>query len=113
VSNLDNFWSSRELTSDDKREMPYNSLYPRVTTRSNTYTVYFCAQTLQGKPGKWQVTGQYRGSETIERYLDLATRAYGKTSRSATAMFPALAGRDADGEPYYRFRTLSHHQFSP
>jgi uncharacterized protein (TIGR02600 family) len=113
VSNLDNFWSSRELTSDDKREMPYNSLYPRVTTRSNTYTVYFCAQTLQGKPGKWQVTGQYRGSETIERYLDLATRAYGETGSSANAMFPALSGRDADGEPYYRFRTLSHHQFSP
>ena len=100
-----------------KRKCAYNALYPRITTKSNTFKIHFVAQTLKGKGGKWTVAGQYRGSQVIERYLDgfsgdTASRDYGTGTQPAT-QFPALAGNDASGVPYYRFRKLSHQQFAP
>jgi uncharacterized protein (TIGR02600 family) len=72
------------LTGDSTREMPYNHLYPLVTTKSNTFTVHMRVQTLKqvragrGTPADWakwtegkdQVIGEYRGSTIIERYVD-------------------------------------------
>ena len=58
-------------------------IYPRVTTKSNIFTVHVIAQSLKQTPkdasqtggGIWtegvdQVTGEYRGSFTVERYYD-------------------------------------------
>ncbi len=117
AANIENYWNSYKISGDDSREAPYNAIYPRVTTRSNTYKIHFFAQTLKGRGGKWTVAGQYRGSQTVERYLDgfsgeTATRTYG-TGSQPDAQFPALAGSDGSGVPFYRFRKLNHQQFAP
>ena len=117
-STIEDYWAKLKLSGDDSREAPYNAIYPRVTTRSNSFKIHFIAQSLKGKGGKWSVVGQYRGSQVIERYLDgfsggaTAKRVYG-TGSTAADQFPALAGNDAAGVPYYRFRKLSHQQFAP
>jgi hypothetical protein len=75
---LENFWKQHRLTGDNVRERPYSSLYPRLTTRSNTFRVHCIAQTLKKArtsppdrmTGEDRVTGEYRGSTLIERYLD-------------------------------------------
>ncbi|MBC8002179.1 MAG: hypothetical protein H7X97_06285, partial [Opitutaceae bacterium] len=73
------FWPSQLLTSDTARENPYNDLYSRVTTRSNTFTVHWRAQVLRKRPGGnqtlWEegkdvVASELRGSTLIERYID-------------------------------------------
>jgi len=115
---IEAYWATLKLSGDDSREAPYNAIYPRVTTRSNSFKIHFIAQSLKGKGGKWSIVGQYRGSQVIERYLDgfsggaTAKRVYG-TGSTADTQFPALAGNDATGIPYYRFRKLSHQQFAP
>ncbi|MEI8122353.1 MAG: Verru_Chthon cassette protein A [bacterium] len=117
-ADIESHWNDLKLSGDDSREAPYNAIYPRVTTRSNSFKIHFVAQSLKGKGGKWSIVGQYRGSQVIERYLDgfsggaTAKRVYGTGSTPAT-QFPALAGHDATGVPYYRFRKLAHQQFAP
>ena len=73
------YWATHDLTGDNLRERPYNGLYPRLTTKSNTYTVHVRAQTLtmphNTPAGKWVenpqlVTSEYRGSVTVNRYID-------------------------------------------
>ncbi len=107
------FWADKTLTGDDKREMPYNHLYPRVTTRSNTFRVHFWVQALNSRLGRENpiVTGEYRGSTIIERYLDPNITEYGTgfgdgNSFDVNAAFPPLNDR-------YRFRQLEHQQFAP
>lgn len=117
ASNIEAYWDTLKLSGDDSREAPYNALYPRVTTKSNTFKIHFVAQTLSGKGGKWKVQGEYRGSQIVERYLAglsgvNASKNYGTGSTPAT-QFPALAGNDSTGTPYYRFRKTNHQQFSP
>ncbi len=74
-----NFWWKHRLTGDNTLEQPYANIYPRVTTKSNTFKVYMTLQTLKKvrgephntfTPGVDQVTAEYRGSAVIERYLD-------------------------------------------
>ena len=112
IANVENFWKGYLLTGDDKREMPYNHLYPRVTTRSNTFRVHFWVQTLSPKMpgGSPIVTGEYRGSTIVERYLDVNLADYGTPIGAASGVdpnaFPALSSS-------YRFRKIDHHQFAP
>jgi uncharacterized protein (TIGR02600 family) len=79
LSDMASFWSDKRLTGDESRERIYATLLPRLTTKSNTYTVHIRAQALQKVPstppdqwveGKDVVKGEYRGSTAIERYLD-------------------------------------------
>ncbi len=44
------FWSNHLLTGDNLRERPYANIYPRLTTKSNTYTVHYKVQALKN-PG--------------------------------------------------------------
>ncbi len=75
---LENFWNQHRLTGDNVRERPYSSLYPRLTTKSNSYRVHCIAQSLKKSresptdrmTNEDRVTGEYRGSTLIERYLD-------------------------------------------
>ena len=109
-SSWDAFWTQNGLTGDNMRERPYAHIYPRLTTRSNVYTVHMRCQVLKKAPntpqGEWvegrdQVLGEYRGSTTIERYIDPNDpdlKNYDATSQSA--------------EPYYRFRVVSSKQFT-
>jgi hypothetical protein len=72
------FWASNRLTSDNSREQPYDHLYSRVTTKSNTFTVHWRVQALRKTPGnaavwdesKDRMGAELRGSTLIERYID-------------------------------------------
>jgi len=101
------WWNNYRMTGDNSRERPYAELYPRLTTRSNTFTVHVRAQTLQ-KVGvnpdhsRWiegtdKVASEWRGSYVIERFLD-----------------PNLAGY-TDGTPLdgskYKYRVVMTRQF--
>lgn len=84
ASGMQNFWTQNALTGDNLRERPYAGLYPRLTTKSNTYAVHVDVQSLRqadrGSSGQWntwvegrdRVTGEYRGMAIVERYLDLS-----------------------------------------
>ena len=101
------FWTDPTqtgLTGIDKREMPYNHLLPRVTTKSNTFRVHFWVQTLNANknPVTPIVTAEYRGSMIVERYLDPNIAQYG----NGPTDFPSL-------NSYYKYRELEIRQFSP
>ncbi len=51
------------------------------------------------------VTGEYRGSQTVERYVD--------PNDSSIPDFADSANYDKTLAPYYRFRVLATKQFSP
>ncbi len=110
---MDAFWSNNALTGDNLRERPYADIYPRLTTRSNTFTVHVRVQTIkkspstpadQFVPGKDQITGEYRGSYLIERFIDPSDP---NIKDSATQANLVSLG------PLYRFRILNSKQFAP
>lgn len=76
---MQEWWGEFRATGDNAREMPYNQLYPRLTTQSNVYRVHYRVQALQKarntNPATWNlemdsVAAEFRGSTLIERYLD-------------------------------------------
>ncbi len=94
AGSLDSFWTKNIMTGDNSLERPYALIYPRVTTKSNIFTVYVVAQSLKkiaNDPAQnvWnenrdQVLGEYRASYTIEKYLnpdndDMTSDVDGKT----------------------------------
>lgn len=112
-TDMKTYWNNYKLSGDNSRERPYANIYPRLTTRSNTFTIHYRVQTLQKikldpsqnrwVEGKDIVTGEYRGSSTVERYID------------PNESLPDYA-TDADAPPldeYYRFRVVSTRQFNP
>jgi len=113
LSSVQSFWGDKLLTSDTAREQPYDNLYSRVTTKSNTYTVHWRAQALRkspaGQPAVWDETRDHvaadlRGSTLVERYLD----------PNATDI-PDYA-RTLDATPlsrYYKWRVVSENFFQP
>ncbi|HRJ73587.1 MAG TPA: Verru_Chthon cassette protein A, partial [Terrimicrobiaceae bacterium] len=99
------WWADKRMTGDNLRERPYMTSYPLLTTRSNTYTVHIRAQSLV--PGTTKATGEYRGSATLERYVDPADERIGSA---------AAGGVDPDTqslEPLYRFRVIDTKRFAP
>ncbi|HSJ01051.1 MAG TPA: Verru_Chthon cassette protein A [Verrucomicrobium sp.] len=76
---MQTWWADYKLTGDNVREQPYGHIYPRLTTKSNAFTVHVKAQSLKQArttdpaefvDGRDLVTSEYRGSFIIERYLD-------------------------------------------
>lgn len=136
--NMEQWWGESNLpanpgdgflcTGDNTREMPYNHVYPRLTTKSNTYRVHFTVQALKqrqratpatGSGGAssdpyatWdesrdQVLGEYRGSALLERYID-----------PNDPDLPDFATVDLTNEravidKYYKFRVLETKRFLP
>ncbi len=109
------FWNTHRLTGENLRERIYTTLYPRLTTKSNTYTVHYRVQALkkiastpqnQWVEGRDQVLAEYRGSATIERYIDPNDP---RLPDFATETDQAKANMDQ----YYRFRTISSRRFAP
>ena len=101
------------LVGDNVRERPYANLYPRLTTKSNTFTVHYTVQTLKNPPGadptlwndtKGQVTGELRGSTTLERFLD-----------PADSKIPDYAANPnaASLDTFYQWRVISNSTFAP
>jgi uncharacterized protein (TIGR02600 family) len=104
-----------EPTGDNSREAPYNQLYPRLTTKSNTYTVHFRVQTLKKARStdsahwfedKDEVLSENRGSATLERYLD-------PQDPELTTLAGAGPSNAQSWDRYYRFRIIERKVFSP
>ncbi|MFA6176229.1 MAG: Verru_Chthon cassette protein A [Phycisphaerae bacterium] len=111
-SSLASFWADKRTTGDNSRESPYSTLVPRLTTKSNTYTVHVLAQVLMPGPGiiGWQegrgrVVAQWRGSIGIERYVDPNDLRF-----SGAGAPDFLSGTQPVG-PYYRFHVLGSRRF--
>ncbi|MEO0447102.1 MAG: Verru_Chthon cassette protein A, partial [Verrucomicrobiota bacterium] len=125
------------LVGDNSKERPYSNLVARLTTKSNTFQVHYRAQIVRQAPfspvnpgnrrsdDEWAifdsdvdgVVGEYRGSTTIERYLDpndtsipdyaeLTSEPSGKASSISPLNLVAL-------DQFYRFRVLSEKRFAP
>jgi hypothetical protein len=119
AGSMNTFWSNNALTGDNMRERPYTELYPLLTTRSDTYTVHYRVQALRKVPGtavtefvdpdgsasgkKDQILSEYRGSTTIQRYID-------PTDPSLPDFATNLS---ANIDDYYRFRILERKTFAP
>lgn len=111
-SDLYNWWKDRTITGDNLRERPYVEIYPRVTTRSNVFTIHVWAQTLKKNknmdPNRWVedkdlVTGEYRGSYLLERYVN-----------PQNSKLPDFAiSSDKRLSDYYQFRVIQSKQIVP
>lgn len=113
-NNTASWWDDKQLSGDNLRESPYDHLYSRITTKSNTFTVHYRVQALKqtGAAGwdKWDeakdvVLSESRGSETIERYVD--------PNDTSIPDFADPANYSKNLAPYYRWRTLASKQFVP
>jgi uncharacterized protein (TIGR02600 family) len=116
------YWAGNAFTGDNAREIPYGQIYSRITTKSNVFTVHIRAQTLRkSKPSagltpdqraqaytQWddskdQILGEYRGSSTIERYID--------PSDPSLPDFATDSSKTMDD--YYRIRVVGTKRFNP
>ena len=134
-ANIKSWWygspgvTRKSLTGDNVRERPYDYLYPRLTTKSNTYTVHYRVQVLQqvapirSTTASWQswndasdkVVADQRGSAMIERYIDPNDPTIpdfaGLKDTSGTTLSPGDPALIMDN--YYRYRTLNAKIFTP
>jgi uncharacterized protein (TIGR02600 family) len=102
------------MVGDNTRERPYTYILPRVTTKSNVFTVYTRVQMLknpmpvdqqnQWTEGRGSIVGEYRGSTTLERFID--TSDTGLPDPATDADSPSL-------ETFYKWRILETTQFAP
>jgi uncharacterized protein (TIGR02600 family) len=116
------FWNRNQLTGDNMREKPYSDLYPRLTTKSNTYTVHIRAQSLRqtvqsAEAGVWdekkdRIIGEYRGSSTIERYIDPQDARFDPNNNGIDPKDKINVDKDSV-EDAYRFRVISTKRFVP
>ena len=109
------WWADKsKLTGDNSLESPYATLVPRLTARSNTYTVHLTAQSLAPgsgvvgwREGRGRVTAEWRGAISIERYVDP------NDSRFTGPGAPNFLFGTQPVGPYYRFRVLGTRRFNP
>jgi uncharacterized protein (TIGR02600 family) len=133
-----NFWwgankvSFGAATGDNMREKPYSDIYPRITTKSNSFTIHYRVQTLsqftrssrgtaradddaylQWDEDRDSVVGELRGSTSIERYLDQEHRRFrrlhAETRKRGDYVDPDLESL----EPLHRIRVVESRDFSP
>lgn len=108
------WWDGFLPTADNAKESSYARIYPRLTTKSNTYTVHYRVQALR-KPStaanqaQWneetdKVVAEFRGSTTIERYVD--------PNDGAIPDYIADPAPEALSN-FYKFRVISQKQFNP
>lgn len=120
---MQTYWKHNDLTGDNTRERPYANLYQKFTTRSNTFRVYFTAQTLrkarslppsQVDTRRDTVTSEFRGSALLERYLDFSPAGTVALSRFDYGDGTSLTGTGRKSlESFYHYRIIEMKQFSP
>lgn len=119
--NLASFWADKRTTGDNSREAPYSSLVPRLTAKSNTFTVHVTAQALKTiqinggwREGYGKITSEWRGSFPIERYIDPNDSRFNPASPdyAGAAAINFLSGQ-ISVEPFYKFRILDQRRFDP
>ena len=107
------YWANHQLTGDNSKERIYATLYPRLTTKSNTFTIHVKVQTLKKltgsaadtwTEGKDQVTGEYRGSQTIERFIDPNDKRIPDYT---------ISGTGTPISSFYKIRVVGSKQFAP
>ena len=114
------FWTTQLLTGANSREAPYNQIYPRVTTKSNTFQVHFRVQILTQTRADMaagvfdstkgdSIGGEYRGSSIIERYIDPNDT----TLPDFATTFAASPTPANTMDSYYKFRILNTTAFNP
>lgn len=110
------YWGTRRLTGDNSREAPYANLLPKLTTRSNTYTVHYRIQSLKktasSAPNVWEegrdvVASEARGSRVVERYIDPNNRDIPDYAASPSPENLSSLER------FYRWRVIANREFSP
>jgi len=78
-SQMKAFWDNHGLTGDNVLERPYANIYPRLTTRSNSFRVHFLVQSLRKArttdprtfdQARDNITGESQGDALIERAID-------------------------------------------
>ena len=115
---MNTYWSTYALTGDNSRERPYADIYPRLTTRSNVYTIHFRVQALTALKTKanfdpttdFVVSSEYRGSTKLERFVDPNNANLPDFSDLTTNPLGSTTG---DINQYYEFRLMDPQQFSP
>jgi hypothetical protein len=114
ASNLASFWADKRTTGDNLREGAYATLLPRLTAKSNTFTVHVTAQALQTaeadggwREGRGVVGAAWRGSFGVERYIDPSDARFGGASA------PNFLSGTVSIETYYKFRILGEQRFMP
>jgi uncharacterized protein (TIGR02600 family) len=112
------YWSTNTLTGDNSKERAYARIFPKLTTKSNTYTVHYRVEVLKKKPnsdaatwieGQDKVISTHRGSTTIERYVppgDPAMPDYASMATIPPTGTTALPN-------FYKFRVVGELQFNP
>jgi len=119
-SSILKFWENHAVTADNLKERPYTNMYPRLTTRSNTYQVHMRIQTIKkarsSDPAKFvagtdKTSSEYRGSVMIERYLDLNDPALSASKNLDYATGTALSKPPL--EDFHRFRIIAQKRFDP
>ena len=108
------WWDRYRPTADNARESSYARLYPRLTTKSNTFTVHYRVQSLkkvksdpnqaQWTEGRDKVMAEQRGSSIIERYVD-------PNDPGLPDYLPVTSVVPLDD--FYKFRVISDQQFNP
>ncbi|MBE2284102.1 MAG: Verru_Chthon cassette protein A [Prosthecobacter sp.] len=120
ASSILRFWENHAVTADNLKERPYTNMYPRLTTRSNTYQVHMRVQAIKKArstdpatfvPGSDSVTSEYRGSAVIERYLDLNDPAFDTKKNLDYASGNPLSKQPLD--ELHRFRVIAQKRFDP
>lgn len=119
-STMPAYWNAssggHRLTGDNSKERIYATVYPRLTTKSNTFTIHYRAQSLKKVNGgtatvwdeaKDKVTGEYRGSQTIERYIDP------NDDEIPDYANPADPDKNRPISDFYKTRILQAKQFAP
>ncbi|MEJ0001458.1 MAG: hypothetical protein WDO13_21415 [Verrucomicrobiota bacterium] len=110
-----NYWQANALTGDNSRERPYNGLYPRLTTKSNTLHIHVRAQALKmpsnAAAGVWTenpqlIVSEYRGSTIVNRYLDPMDPSIPDFAAPGNALKYSL-------DNYYKYRVLEARRFLP
>ncbi len=108
-------WPQNVVTGDNTRERPYTNLYAKLTTRSNVFTIHTRAQVVQvaagssdaawatWKEGRDTVTGDFRGSTIIERYIDPAD----------PSLVDFASKPDEVADAAYKFRVVATKKFVP
>lgn len=122
-SNMATFWlNNGGLTGDNLKERPYANIYPRLTTKSNTYQVHYWVQSLKKSPAtaegtfvdpnstasgaKDVILSEARGSAVVERYLDPNDTTLPDYTNPARQSDPPL-------DVYYKYRVVATREFLP
>jgi uncharacterized protein (TIGR02600 family) len=131
-TSIKNWWyknqgtTRKAMTGDNMRERPYNYLYPRLTTKSNTYQIHYRVQTLKqtrtAHSSDWstwidpsaggvsdKILGEQRGSAVIERFIDPSDPTIPDFTTNVSTT--SITGTTLD--QFYRFRVFNAKQFTP